>query len=460
MAVPLRFSAQAPSSRLEEIVPGSDRIEELSDSDDEYEDMGTATIEEQAHIAYLDSVRIPIRDALETATSQVQDDTYDVILPCLEGNPNDFPLNAFGIPKLQRERHFVMLKMVLGDYPGKFAMMDASRPWILYWGLQSMTALGLDISGYQKRVAHTFSLAQHPDGGYGGGYGQLPHLACTYAAVLSLAMASGTEAYESINRKTLWHFLGRMKQADGGFTMAEGGEEDIRGAFCAVVILSLLNLPLDLPQDAPARKHGLTSFTDYLGDWVSQCQSWDGGISAAPGNEAHGAYAFCGLGCLAIIGPPKETLHRYLNIPLLIHWLSSRQCSPEGGYNGRTNKLVDGCYSHWVGGCWAIVEAATTTGIWNRTALGRYILAACQEKKGGLKDKPGKHSDAYHTCYNLAGLSAAQHRYAYDENVNKDLGTGNLGAAYHWKTEGLYEGKNEVWDDGDVVRAVHPVFGK
>jgi protein farnesyltransferase subunit beta len=276
-----------------------------------------------------------------------------------------------------------------------------------------------------------------------------------------LAIAGGTETYESINRKTMWSFLGRMKQADGGFTMCEGGEEDIRGAFCAMVILSLLNLPLDLPQDAPARKHGLTSFTDGLGDWVSKCQSWDGGISAAPGNEAHGAYAFCGLGCLSILGPPDETLPKYLNVPLLTHWLSSRQCAPEGGYNGRTNKLVDGCYSHWVGGCWSLVEAFTSKSsstLWNRTALGRYILAACQEKVGGLKDKPGKHSDAYHTCYNLAGLSAAQYKYVYDEQVNKDIGNSNLGAPYHWKTEGQYEAKDIVWDSEDVIRAVHPVF--
>jgi protein farnesyltransferase subunit beta len=271
-------------------------------------------------------------------------------------------------------------------------------------------------------------------------------------------MVGGVEAYESINRRTLWRFLGRMKQADGGFTVCPGGEEDIRGAFCAAVILSLTNLPLDLPPDAPARKQGLTSFTDGLGEWVSKCQSWDGGISAAPGNEAHGAYAFCGLGCLAILGPPKETLHKYLNVELLTYWLSSRQCTPEGGYNGRTNKLVDGCYSHWVGGCWSIVEAATTTGLWNRMALARYILAACQERKGGLKDKPGKHSDAYHTCYNLAGLSAAQHKYVYDKNVNKDLGTGDFGAPYHWKTEGQYDGEDKVWEEEDVVRTVHPVF--
>lgn len=311
-------------------------------------------------------------------------------------------------------------------------------------------------------MAHTFSLCQHPTGGFGGGFGQLPHLACTYAGVLSLAMVGGTATYESINRKTMWHFIGRMKQADGGFTMAEGGEEDIRGAFCAMIILSLLNLPLELPQDAPARQHGLTTFTDNLGDWVGKCQSWDGGISAAPGNEAHGAYAFCGLGCLSILGPPKETLPKYLNLPLLTYWLSSRQCAPEGGYNGRTNKLVDGCYSHWVGGCWSLVEAATgldsTSQLWNRAALARYILSAAQEKDGGLKDKPGKHADAYHTCYNLAGLSATQYKYVYDENVNKDIGTEDLGAPYHWKTNGAYDGKDIVWDQDDVIRAVHPVF--
>jgi protein farnesyltransferase subunit beta len=153
MAVPLRFSAQSPSSRLEEIIPGSDRIEELSDEElgSDYEDMGTATVEEQANIAYLDSVRIPIRDSLVTHTSLVDDETSRIILPYLEGNPNDFTLNAYGIPKLQRERHAGMLKNIIEDYPAQAAAMDASRPWIVYWALQSMTALGIDISTYQKR---------------------------------------------------------------------------------------------------------------------------------------------------------------------------------------------------------------------------------------------------------------------------------------------------------------------
>ncbi|KAF2465432.1 terpenoid cyclases/Protein prenyltransferase [Lindgomyces ingoldianus] len=448
-------SSQAPSSRSGEITSPGNRVEQISDSDFEEELNGTAMLD---NAEYLSRITPPLRDMLETGTSQVQDETLEAILPFLEGNPNDFDLNSQGIPKLQRKKHVAFLERALGYYPPQFAAMDAARPWLLYWTLQGLTALGEDVSQYQERVADNFSAAQHPMGGYGGGHGQLPHLAATYAAVLSLVIVGGTEAYDSINRKSMWQYLGQMKQLDGGFTMSPGGEEDIRGAFCAVVILSLLNLPLDLPPDSPARAHGLSSFMDNLGDWVSRCQTFEGGISAAPGNEAHGAYAFCGLGCLSVMGPPQETLNKYLDMPLLIHWLSSRQCSPEGGYNGRTNKLVDGCYSHWVGSCWALVEAAAgKKGLWNRNALGRYILSAAQFKKGGLLDKPGKRPDAYHTCYNLAGLSAVQRIYIFDEGRQRGVGNGDLVAPFHWKEDGLYDG-DKVWDNDDVVDRVHPVF--
>lgn len=96
---------------------------------------------------------------------------------------------------------------------------------------------------------------------------------------------------------------------------------------------------------------------------------------------------------------------RYLDMPRLISWLSSRQYAPEGGLSGRTNKLVDGCYSHWVGGCWPLIEAAihgptktTSTetpssavgDLYSREGLVRYILCCGQDqtKRGGMRDKP------------------------------------------------------------------------
>ena len=40
--------------------------------------------------------------------------------------------------------------------------------------------------------------------------------------------------------------------------------------------------------------------------------------------------------------------------------------------------------------------------------LERYILLCAQDVKGGLRDKPSKSRDFYHTCYNLSGLSISQ----------------------------------------------------
>lgn len=107
----------------------------------------------------------------------------------------------------------------------------------------------------------------------------------------------------------------------------------------------------------------------------------------------------------AVSGPThiftNPVYFRNLDVPMLISWLSSRQYAPEGGFAGRTNKLVDGCYSHWVGGCWPLLEASLSGQqeagqpqrgfagtMYSRQGLIRYILSCCQGKHGGLRDKP------------------------------------------------------------------------
>ena len=254
------------------------------------------------------------------------------------------------------------------------------------------------------RVITTARSMQNPTGGFGGGHGQYSHLAGSYACLLSIALVGGPETYGLINRRNMWEWLGRLKQSDGGFQVCEGGEEDVRGAYCALVMISLLDLPIELPPDAPSRKAGLHTFEDGLGEYLSRCQTYEGGLSAAPGLEAHGAYAFCVLACLCLLGDPQKVLTRFLDMDTLLSWLSSRQYAPEGGFAGRTNKLVDGCYSHWLGGCWPLVQAAlagpqdagsrqtpATVGMFlSREGLTRYVLNCCQAKDGGLRDKPSK----------------------------------------------------------------------
>jgi prenyltransferase beta subunit len=103
---------------------------------------------------------------------------------------------------------------------------------------------------------------------------------------------------------------------------------------------------------------------------------------------------------------------RVLDVPRLLSWLSSRQYAPEGGFSGRTNKLVDGCYSHWVGACWPLVEACLEAwpspapgdadeqqcpvvdlnSLYDREGLIRYIMTCGQDhsSRGGMRDKPSR----------------------------------------------------------------------
>lgn len=88
-------------------------------------------------------------------------------------------------------------------------------------------------------------------------------------------------------------------------------------------------------------------------------------------------------------------------------WLYDRQTALEGGYNGRTNKLVDGCYSWYVGSAIATVSGERgRASLQDREGMLRYALRMEQNARtGGLRDKPDMNADLYHTMYCLCGLS-------------------------------------------------------
>lgn len=57
--------------------------------------------------------------------------------------------------------------------------------------------------GSTARVIATVAPMQNSTGGFGGGYGQLSHCAGSYAALLSLAMVGGEEAFRLVDRVAL-----------------------------------------------------------------------------------------------------------------------------------------------------------------------------------------------------------------------------------------------------------------
>ncbi|KAF2903109.1 hypothetical protein ILUMI_03070 [Ignelater luminosus] len=303
------------------------------------------------------------------------------------------------LPKLLRWEHVQCLKHWLMYLPPGYKCLDASRTWICYWILHSLTLLEVTLPEDLKDALVDFiGRCQSKEGGFGGGPGQMPHLATTYAAVNSLCIIGNKKAYDIINREALQRFLCAVKTPEGAFSMHRGGEVDIRGVYCALSVATLTNV-----------------FTECLfegtAEWVISCQTYEGGFSGCPGMEAHGGYAFCGLASLLLLN--KGHL---CDVDALLRWTVNRQMRFEGGFQGRTNKLVDGCYSFWQGGAFPLIHSlliregnAPDYLLFNQNALQEYILVCCQHPGGGLLDKPGKPRDIYHTCYTLSGLSVAQH---------------------------------------------------
>ncbi|XP_044501308.1 protein farnesyltransferase subunit beta-like [Mangifera indica] len=379
--------------------------------------------------------------------------------------------------ELQRDNHMEYLLRGLQQLGPSFCVLDANRPWICYWILHSIALLGQSIDvALEDRTIDFLSRCQDPDGGYAGGPGQMPHLATTYAAVNALITLGSDKSLLSIDRGKMYTFLKRMKDPSGAFRMHDEGEIDVRACYTAISVASMLNiLDDDLVRD--------------VGNYILSCQTYEGGIAGEPGSEAHGGYTFCGLATMILINEVNR-----LDLASLIDCVVFRQ-GVEGGFQGRTNKLVDGCYSFWQGGVFALLqrfhsiigERLTRSGtgeakhhidspeatpesdisegkessdcnssegdeachfqrgdsqnascpvnsdnvgfvsseghaervpLFHSIALQRYILLCSQDPGGGLKDKPKKSRDYYHTCYCLSGLAVCQYSWLKDEDAS------------------------------------------
>ncbi|MES1919180.1 hypothetical protein MHBO_001043 [Bonamia ostreae] len=226
-------------------------------------------------------------------------------------------------------------------------------------------------------------------------------------------MIIGTpEALELIDRKSILDFFFRLKKDNGSFAVNIGGECDVRGTYTVISTAALLGL--------------LTpELTDGVAEWVASCQTYEGGIAGEPGDEAHGGYSFCGLATLIILEKQNS-----IALEKLLDWAVKRQMTVEGGFQGRTNKLVDGCYSFWVGAIPILIQSTlkpedkTKNGCFDGDAAAKYILGACQcTINGGFRDKPGIMCDLNHTCYCLSGLCASA------RNMDNKALFGNLGIA-------------------------------
>ncbi|KAJ3882498.1 terpenoid cyclases/protein prenyltransferase alpha-alpha toroid [Lentinula edodes] len=374
---------------------------------------------------------VQIDDNYPTPTSVSQKSTVALLVRPSPSSPSEKPTPIqSGI--LDTNLHLGFLgRHLLQGLPARYTSQDASQPWLLFWSLQSLSLLEveLDQGNKDKAAEGILAMQNSNEGGFGGGPGQAAHLLPTYAAICTLAIVGAPDPsskpdsdnvksitpWTRIDRRALYRLFLSLKHPDGSFRVSSNGEVDVRGVYCLLAVAKLLNMMTE-------------ELVRGTKEWVRGCQTYEGGFASAaigigegrwaPLGEAHGGYTFCALAAWVLLElefpSSSSSSEKKLNFRNLRRWLVQMQGGEDElyGFRGRTNKLVDGCYSWWVGGCFALLDKLEERDgdvIWNPEGLKEYILYAAQHPAGGLRDKPPKSPDMYHTLYNLAGLSAAQY---------------------------------------------------
>lgn len=103
-----------------------------------------------------------IRDSLVTATSAAQDENVQETLALIKATAasvgDRLGYNEYGVPRLDRLQHIDFLHGALDEHPAPFVGIDASRPWMVYWGLLGLHLLGEDVGDYRTRSVPPLSL--------------------------------------------------------------------------------------------------------------------------------------------------------------------------------------------------------------------------------------------------------------------------------------------------------------
>lgn len=209
---------------------------------------------------------------------------------------------------------------------------DSGQPWFLFWILngievcnQGEVQVTPDIKA--RCVKYLRQCHNEKEGGFSGAPGLQTHLASTYAAMMAIVNIGTKEAYDIVDIPKMKQFLLSIKNnldvgfdkshpnnnwilkqkgTDKDFKYAQtheyvatlpgsvaihlNGEMDMRGSYCALVTMDILNLIENNEE-----------MTRGMGDFIVSCQTYEGGIACSPYGEAHGGYTFCGLASLILL---------------------------------------------------------------------------------------------------------------------------------------------------------------
>lgn len=328
------------------------------------------------------------------------------------------------------------------------------------------------------------------------------HIAGTFFALLSLVLLK--DDLGRVKRREILLWLTKLQRPDGSFgqTLGENGRveggNDTRFGYMATGIRWILRGNIEGSVD------GVPDIeVDKFVRCVQMSETYDGGISEAPFQEAHAGFASCAICSLYLLDrlplsasqAPDNRPRGLSNLPMTLKWLAARQTltldeedafdtladetdssatchdahafvktnsypSSTGrqaydtqptshfelqwvGLNGRCNKIGDTCYAYWV--C-APLKVLTHLDLVDPVPIRRWLLDRTQHAVGGFGKLPGDPPDIYHSYLGLATLAMLGETSLQD--VDAGLCMSNRAKAYlislPWR-------KEIVGSHGDVV---------
>ncbi|KAG8702713.1 hypothetical protein FRC09_004581 [Ceratobasidium sp. 395] len=251
----------------------------------------------------------------------------------------------------------------------------------VYWGYNAVSVMGKPTSlEREDMIEFVMSCWDEREGAFGTFPGHDAHILSTLSAIQILLMQ---DALNKLDKSRVTKYILSLQASDGSFAGDRWGEIDTRFTYCATSALSLLGELSKLD-------------TERTVEYIRKCKNFDGGFGASAGAESHSAQVWVCLGTLAILDRLEEA-----DQPTLAWWLAERQL-PNGGLNGRPEKLEDVCYSFWVLSSLSILKRLHWI---DADAVIKFVLSAQDLDAGGIADRPGDMADVFHTVFGVAGLS-------------------------------------------------------
>ena len=234
------------------------------------------------------------------------------------------------------------------------------------------------------------------------------HLAMAYTSLATLITLE--DDLERLDKKALISSISELQQENGSFSATKvGTESDMRFLYCACAVSSFLN--------------------DFSGiniekaiSFIDSCITYEGGFALIENAEAQGGATYCAIASLILMNSldkiPRQKIRN------LMTWCNQRI---HRGYNGRTNKVPDSCYSFWIGASLEMLNAFQDT---NLDECVEFILRDCQLHKwnenGGFSKTPGDYPDILHTFYSISWLALRFGNNKQQQQEREQEGDANL----------------------------------